>query len=1116
MIVTKSNITTEKRKYWTRDVFDESDRDCSYFFLEGAFSIFNRSTMENYNLIPDFNSYHIDVNSAETELKFKNKDNLKRFVSYCNTHDWLYKCGLMLRAYLPTLASGRIAVAKDVNVASNKKVNQPYRHRTKGTLLHNLKQLVSLNFVRGIKLAFEIYDERFTTYQGSKGLIAINRVTSNRAQKEFQSIYDLNPCIKVRGNNSNVVGKSISTLAYVEMKPVSLTDVKNLIALAKQEHFDMSEFFDKFITYHYENNLISAELTQQLYWANEMFLNKTKAPKNFVDNEAYRQMIDINRSNSGNLDFFSNEKYAYDKASAAFNTYVSTLHEFFKFFVEDYLTYVPERIYVRYNEDQALARQLIDNKMYHDWSVRNKMAKTYVSREERFRDQMFAYKPLVNEITTEGFLTQKDSKTIVFEDDVPIGVSPNVIGETTEGKIFSMFPKELLTQFDSLPVVPELIYDSSMRYDWGDKLETEENYYKAANQGMDFGTTGGDILFLSETTYSTVKVTDLKLDAFEIDEINYLKYEYIEDRNKDKTHFLSPKVIEKLVFRKEKKKNFIKALIPDFTGEETDWQVQEIKERDLLNGYGFVPVMVPITYDDFETFSESKDPKPGFMVILVNFGSITALIKKTAYQEAMLQLLSSTVNKQKAPLFFTDRKEFLRQLNTVASRFSIYNNKQFKNLLKIFGNATLSNLENRIANGNQVIKNEVPQEVIASLFAKPKISENAREKIEKQKNIAKDIADKYTSAVETFNQNGLKLTNLCRTILFQQKKIRNLNNEIRQEKLKLQEQLNTSMMLNASYKESVSSISGYIKPKLKADKLLEKANQEYNLEIKKAMEENRYDLDPYLKNLAMNDIRINKIETEITNSGEKKIKTLVFSVLKPVRIKVDGSDKNVVYGGPYTLFLHDGEKMHISLLDPTSIIGWNESNKTAYIHPHASSTTLNGSDKTIAFLSLYESNNRYCCLGEASPYIWKSMTTGDLTMTIVNAMIWLTSANSADYWGRNYIHFPKTLQHNELEAKTAEEIAKEIMTSVTPEDEVHDEYDDHSCTEYEDGHCIHCDRECDHDEHDDDGHCIECGLYHDEWVVEQEDEEYEEELETTVNVNVVNNTGYVPYTSRNN
>lgn len=1116
MIVTKSNITTEKRKYWTRDIFNDSDRMAHIFFGEGMLSIFNHATTDSYNYCFDsIENQNIETTNVEREIKFKDKSNLNRFLSYYSHGDWIFKTALLPRAYLPTLASGRIAVAKDVNVASNKKVDQPYRHRLKNTMLYNLKNLISLNFVRGLWDTYEIYDSNFLNQQANKGLVAINRATHLESQKEPQLVYDLTQHINVgRRNDNNLVTASLTKGTYTERKPISLTNVKDLIAIAKQEEAYLSDFFEKFVIYHFENNLINNDLAQQLLWANEMFLNKTKTPKYFVNNEAYQQMIDINRNNDT-----SNEKHAYDKASKVFNNFVLTLYEFFKYYVADFLGYVPERIYVRYNENQALNRQIISNRMYNDWTSRNKMAKAYCAREERFRDHMFAYKSMVNKITEEGMLTLTEHQKVVFEDDVPVSVCPNLIEETPEGKVFSMFPKELLSNFESIPIIPELIYDSSMRYDWGDKLTEEENYYKATYQGLDFGTTGGDIMFLHLTTYSTIQTSDIRIDGQHIDELSYIRYDILQDKNQDKVYDILPKVTSKLSFKREGRKSLIKALVPDFTGNETDWQVQEIKEKDLINGFGFVPVMIPITYDDYETFNDSKDVKSGFMVILVNFGSITNVIKKATYQEAMLQLISAVSDKTRAKKFFTDREEFLKQINTVASVFGIHNNKQYKTLLKLFGSSALSNLEKQIKSLNNISLNEVPETQIIKLFAKPKIDKQIKDKIEKQKQAASDMADKFTGALNCFNENGLKLNSTFRSIISQQKRIRSLQNNLKEEVERLQDLLTDKSMLNSSYKQSLSFLSGYINPKLKADKLLQKANEDYNKEIKRAIDENQYDLDSYLKNLATNDIRINKVEIQEETENQKKIKTLVFSVLKPVKIKVDGSDTNVIYGGPYTLTLLDGEKMHISLLDPTSIMGWNDEQKLAYVHPHASSVNItNSSDKKQSFLSLYESGNRYCCLGEASPYIWKAMNSGDLTMTIINAIIWLTSANSSDYWGRNYIYFPKSLQHNELNEKTAEEIAKEIMTSITPDNEEDIDDDSHDCEYSSYGECNHCGRECEHEEHDEDGNCMECGMYH-EWAEQYEEEEEvaDEDFRATVNVNVVtNNTGYTPYTNRNN
>lgn len=123
-----------------------------------------------------------------------------------------------------------------------------------------------------------------------------------------------------------------------------------------------------------------------------------------------------------------------------------------------------------------------------------------------------------------------------------------------------------------------------------------------------------------------------------------------------------------------------------------------------------------------------------------------------------------------------------------------------------------------------------------------------------------------------------------------------------------------------------------------------------------------------------------------------EILSFKFATKVPSRIKVSGSQERLVVGGPYIVFVTQ-TSLSLSLRDKSSWFGIND---TAYfLHPHASSTY---------FDRLY-TTSASACLGEASSMLYKAFTNKNLKEIILVANIWLTSANKADVWGKNYKYF---------------------------------------------------------------------------------------------------------------
>lgn len=143
------------------------------------------------------------------------------------------------------------------------------------------------------------------------------------------------------------------------------------------------------------------------------------------------------------------------------------------------------------------------------------------------------------------------------------------------------------------------------------------------------------------------------------------------------------------------------------------------------------------------------------------------------------------------------------------------------------------------------------------------------------------------------------------------------------------------------------------------------------------------------------------------SNNKFSITELVAATPEPSKIIVDGNlNKPAVIGGPYIVrcvqsFNSSNLNMTIKLSSRSSFFGIINSN-TYKCHPHSKPTNLE---------RLYDYNS--CCLGEATPLISKAMMAADLKTLMLSINIWLNSANSSDYWGRDYVHFIKYFEYEQ-------------------------------------------------------------------------------------------------------
>lgn len=139
-----------------------------------------------------------------------------------------------------------------------------------------------------------------------------------------------------------------------------------------------------------------------------------------------------------------------------------------------------------------------------------------------------------------------------------------------------------------------------------------------------------------------------------------------------------------------------------------------------------------------------------------------------------------------------------------------------------------------------------------------------------------------------------------------------------------------------------------------------------------------------------------------------------FETNKPLVINVDkgqrGDNCHKVVGGPYSVKLTATE-LFIKLATTSACFGWSEG-EYVWVHPHTGSFWINTTGSWETFASQLVTYAGRACLGEASPIIYNAFKNNDPKSAMMGALVWITSANSSDTWGKNYKYFPKVSEVN--------------------------------------------------------------------------------------------------------
>lgn len=292
------------------------------------------------------------------------------------------------------------------------------------------------------------------------------------------------------------------------------------------------------------------------------------------------------------------------------------------------------------------------------------------------------------------------------------------------------------------------------------------------------------------------------------------------------------------------------------------------------------------------------------------------------------------------------------------------------------------------------------EETVSLLGSSPKINDNLKKRelklkaaLEKKKNQYFNLLDK---AKENYRTNIFPEARLKINLLFLE--------------------FSKNELSSSPTKQSLSEFTKYF--------FLQQENtQKIQKEISNSFKNNSYQEDLFFKNLSNQDIIINKIEFAnnkrtyslnsnnpnldtsefFTQTKDLKLLSITFSTTKPVKIYVDGkvSPKAVKIGGPYIVKL-TRSSLEVGLAQPKSFFGTkvNSGMTRIWIHPHSNTMSL---DTYLRPQQYFQS----ACLGEATSLIYNAFDQNSIKLALLGAMTWLTSANSADVWGKNYDTFPE-------------------------------------------------------------------------------------------------------------
>lgn len=710
----------------------------------------------------------------------------------------------------------------------------------------------------------------------------------------------------------------------------------------------------------------------------------------------------------------------------------------------------------------------------------------------------------------------------------------NYIKEVNNLKMFSMFPKEWLESFGTIPLVNKNInfqkaLCNSVAYT---KIKQQKDTL-SVNTLDDVSFIGNFNVYISKD--NNTEISDTLSDTTTINRLWDTSRAFAKELFKDKevvdlTQLCSNSItftngkVNALVFN-----NFCTGLQP-FT-----FEIKQVTKNQLLTSNNiFIPIAFKTTRYNFENLFNDLDLEEEiYYVSLVNFSDFNNVFRKFTKAQKFMQYFNNLLNTTNS-IGLTNPQIYQEELARKFGKIVKYSNLQ-KDKFERLGDSFIERFATHSPNINSIINNER----LSILNGKLNIDQSIIANLEKLKTTKELIKNKLDTETKHYDD----LVKEKEKFQFQYQDLIETIERLRIKQLEYDQRLN---VLPEEIQKQKSKLDQQIKLKNDFDINFNQANENYMLEEQKAVLSNDFVPDLFFQGLSNKGLFLIELtlNDKITNQtsiytaktinklskneyDKNNIYSVEFIIAKPVEIKVDGDQNNIVYGGPYKVKVQN-EYLQVAALNSSTIFAFiNE--ESATLHPHSNNFRIY---KNMDFQELW--NYKRACLGEASPYIYNAFKENNLKMIIVNSLIWITSANSSDAWGRNYKYFPKksdmnvdnldsfaietdTLINSIIEQKQKDEddcdegLAQQENINnnneYIPFDHYHDDEEDDCDHDFSDtGVCEICGYECTHDGDVEDGQCMICGYQL--WDLEDDYENNEEPQPTTNNV-------YVPYVSIN-
>lgn len=717
--------------------------------------------------------------------------------------------------------------------------------------------------------------------------------------------------------------------------------------------------------------------------------------------------------------------------------------------------------------------------------------------------------------------------------DMNILIRPEIVSEVNGIKVFTKIPKFILDKLES-----PLVIDEYLPIEINDKPFFLKNRRDPIDIDDFNVNTIGDMAFVGNQIFNVLKTNEEDFISYtnpityEFKRLNYRTPQFtslLADRfNLFKTNGKTKEVsientIRTYIASKPKVQcMYFKKCLTDAT-EPLSIEFEKLTANQFEQKHGFIPVMYKFKYNDKETIMNGIPEKTGYYLVLATLDTPELFQKYKKYQSIMYDFCKYVTDPE-LHTFFTDKEKFDLIQKAKIDGYGKYIDN-YNLLLEFFGRDKENVLKKYINEDDKryktYISNSLDQSLIKVAFGKPIIPSNSEsEKIliakDRIKNVMKDTLLKSRNNFEILKSNAEKKYRILDAINSLKQRIDSETKNL----LSIDSQMNTTLN-DSKFLKSIKDVKNYLESFTDIRSKWLGIQNEYQKQLHESLVNCNMEIDSYIQNMAKENIHIVKLTFQNgiaidKNTPIEKIQNLrlsktilnlesvEFIVDKVIRIKVDGDENNCVYGGPYTVFV-SSESMNVGLLNRSALFGKSNDNQFK-VHPHTPAISVSGRDYDGFLNSLYGQKHR-TCLGESSPYIYNSFKNNNLAMIVINSLIWLSSANSSDMWGRSWPWFPKKYKDNGFAFDLAKNIADEIIQNdedeFTDDDECYHEFD-------ESGECEICGYQCTHDDDVEEGRCMICGyqLYNED--ENDDDEDYE--LHT---INLPQQT-YTPYIATQN